>query len=224
MQTTLQSKLTMTYEQFLQWKNEDTHAEWVNGEVILFMPPKTFHQVVITFLTHLLDAYVQVLGNGVVLTAPCELFLPQSNASREPDVFVVLGNNLQNLSEDRFSGAPDLVVEVISDDSVNRDRVEKFLEYEREGVREYWVVDPRPGRKAIDVFVLEHGSFVPLSVNEDGWIESKALPGFRVKEAWFTADRLPNPLAALGELLPAEMRQQIVRQINPPEGEVSVEP
>lgn len=41
MQTALQSKLNMTYEQFLQWKNEDTHAEWVNGEVILFMPPKT---------------------------------------------------------------------------------------------------------------------------------------------------------------------------------------
>lgn len=219
MRAVLQSKLSMTYEQFLQWKDEHTHAEWVNGEVILFMPPKTFHQVVITFLTHLLDAYVQVLGNGVVLTAPCELFLPQSNASREPDVFVILGDNLQNLSEDRFRGAPDLVVEVISDDSVHRDRVEKFLEYEREGVREYWIVDPRPGRKAIDVFVLEQGSFVPQGVNKEGWIESRALPGFRVKEAWFTAESLPNPLTALGELLPAELRTQVVKQLTPTEGE-----
>lgn len=105
MQTALPSKQSMTYEQFFRWKNEDTHAEWVNGEVILFMLPKTFHQLVITFLNHLLDAFVHTMGNGVVLTAPCELFLPLSNASREPDLFVVLGDNLQPLNEDRFTGA-----------------------------------------------------------------------------------------------------------------------
>jgi Uma2 family endonuclease len=107
------------------------------------------------------------------------------------------------------------VVEVISDDSVHRDRVEKFLEYEREGVREYWIVDPRPRRKAIDVFVLEHGSFVPLSVDEEGWLQSKALPGFRVKEAWFTAEQFPHPLVALGELLPEALRQQLIQQVSP---------
>ncbi len=214
MRTALQSKLNMTYEQFLRWKDEDTHAEWVNGEVILFMPPKTFHQFVVTFLNHLFDAFVHLVGNGVVLSAPCELFLSQSNASREPDLFVVLGDNLKQLSEDRFMGAPDLVVEVISDDSVHRDRVEKFPEYEREGVREYWIVDPRPGRKAIDVFVLERGSFVPQGVNETGWIESRALPGFRVKEAWFTAESLPNPLIALAELLPVELRTQVADMLN----------
>jgi Uma2 family endonuclease len=197
-------KTPLTYEQFLQMKDEDTHAEWVNGEVIVLMPPKRYHQEVLRFLAYLLEEYLQRHPVGEFLFAPFELYLPRSNASREPDLFVVRNENLQHLEADRFTGTPDVVVEVISDDSIHRDSVEKFLEYEREGVREYWLIDPRPGRRAMHMFRLQEGSYVPVQPDENGWFNSSVLPGFRLKAGWFTAERLPNAPAAAQEMLPPQ--------------------
>ena len=56
-----------------------------------------------------------------------------------------------------LDGPADLVIEVISDDSVTRDRVEKFDEYLEAGVREYWVIDPRPGQQRALFYVLRTG-------------------------------------------------------------------
>lgn len=206
-------KPTMTYEEFRQWADEDTYAEWVDGEVILLMPPKKKHQSITIFLTRLLSDFLELTGQGEVIAAPFETFLPSRPASREPDIIVVLGENLQNLAEERFTGAPDIVVEVISEDSVRRDRMEKFLEYEREGVREYWLIDSRPGHAAVDVFTLEQGSFVPLDANEEGWLESKVLPGFRVREAWFTGESLPDLSSALSEMLSPEIKQKLAQRL-----------
>ncbi len=46
--------LRMSYEEFLQWHDEDTHAEWVDGEVIVHVPPKDIHQATLGFLYRLL--------------------------------------------------------------------------------------------------------------------------------------------------------------------------
>jgi len=197
-------KTPLTYEQFLQMKDEDTHAEWVNGEVIVLMPPKRYHQEVLRFLAYLLEEYLQRNPVGEFLFASFELYLPRSNASREPDLFVVRNENLQHLEADRFTGAPDVVVEVISDDSIHRDSVEKFLEYEREGVREYWLIDPRPGRRAMHMFRLQEGSYVPIQPDENGWLNSSALPSFRLKAVWFTGERLPGARTAAQEMLSQE--------------------
>ncbi len=205
--------LTMTYEQFRQWAGEDVVAEWVDGEVILTIPPKKQHQAIVVFLSTLLGIFLELTELGKVLVSPFEIFLPTRPASREPDIIVVTRQRLENLSEERFTGAPDLVVEVVSEDSVRRDRVEKFLEYEREGVREYWLVDSRPGHVAVDVFTLEQGSFVPLDAEEEGWLESKVLPGFRVKEDWFAGESLPDVSTALGEMLSAELKQKLTQKL-----------
>ena len=197
-------KTPLTYEQFLQMKDEDTHAEWVNGEVIVLMPPKRYHQEVLRFLAYLLEEYLQRHPVGEFLFASFELYLPRSNASREPDLFVVRNENLQHLEADRFTGAPDVVVEVISDDSIHRDSVEKFLEYEREGVCEYWLIDPRPGRRAMHMFRLQEGSYVPIQPDENGWLNCSALPSFRLKAVWFTGERLPGARTAAQEMLSQE--------------------
>ncbi|MFQ3674840.1 MAG: Uma2 family endonuclease, partial [Aggregatilineales bacterium] len=55
------------------------------------------------------------------------------------------------LVEDRYwQGAPDLVIEVISEATARRDRQTKYELYQRAGVREYWIVDPRDG--SVEVF------------------------------------------------------------------------
>ena len=62
-------RLTMTYEEFLDWADEDTRAEWVDGEVIVFMPPKVRHADVVVFLVNLVSYIVRRRGLGRVLAA-----------------------------------------------------------------------------------------------------------------------------------------------------------
>lgn len=125
----------------------------------------------------------------------------------------VQGENLRHLSEDRFTGAPDLLVEVISADSVRRDRVEKFLEYEREGVREYWLVDSRLAHYGVEAFSLQGTTYVPIEVDGEGWLPSRVLPGFRLKPAWFTGETLPDSLTALIEMLSPELRAELRQRL-----------
>jgi Uma2 family endonuclease len=205
--------IRMAYEEFLRWKHEDTHAEWVDGEVILTMPPKDRHQDIVLFLASLLRILLDLTGTGKVRTAPLEVYLPKRPASREPDIVVVLEENLRNLGEERFTGAPDLLVEVISEDSVRRDRVEKFLEYEREGVREYWLVDSRPAHYDVEAFALEASVYTPIDVDEEGWLQSRVLPTFRVKPTWFTSESLPDSLSALSEMLSSELKTQLRQRL-----------
>lgn len=202
-------RLRMTYEEYLQWRDEDTLAEWVDGEVILLMPPKNRHQDIVSFLDSLLRILLDLTGMGKVRPAPFEVYLPARPASREPDIVVVLGENLRSLSENRFTGAPDLIVEVVSEDSVRRDQVEKFMEYEREGVREYWLVDSRRAHYGVEAFSLEGTTYVPIEVNEEDWLESKVLPGFRLKPAWFVEESLPSSLTALNEMLSPKLRTKL---------------
>jgi Uma2 family endonuclease len=214
MQTALKTeRLRMSYEEFLKWAGEDTYAEWVDGQVILLMPPKEPHQTIVGLLYFLLQSLASLREQSKVIIAPFEVFLPSRPSSREPDILVITGERLQNLSEERFTGGPDLVVEVVSEDSVRRDRVEKFLEYEREAVREYWLIDSRPRHRGLSVFVLEQGSFVPMEENDEGWFESRVLPGFRVKRAWFSGEQLPDPASALHEMLSPELRQRLAQRI-----------
>jgi len=97
-QSTVRSHaIRMTYEEFLRWKDEDTHAEWVDGEVTLTMPPKDRHQDIVLFLASLLRILLDLTGIGKVRAAPLEVYLPGRPASREPDIVVMLGENLRNL-------------------------------------------------------------------------------------------------------------------------------
>lgn len=77
-----------------------------------------------------------------------------------------------------MAGGADLVIELVSDDSVGRDRVAKLAEYEAAGVAEYWLFDPRPGKQRADFFLLADGRFRPAALDPAGRFRSRALPGF----------------------------------------------
>lgn len=207
-------RLRMTYEEFLAWADEDVHAEWVDGEVVIHMPPKEWHQKVTTLLTTLLQMYVEFFSLGRVLGAPFEMKLQPEGPAREPDVLFVGREHLDRLTADRLSGAADLVVEVVSDDSVARDRAEKFYEYQQAGVREYWVVDPRPGKERADFWVLEEdGRYRPIPPGRDGVYRSVVIPGFWVNVRWLLSQEAPNPLQAFAEIagLPPETVETLRR-------------
>ncbi len=196
--------IRMSYEEYLAWDHEGGLAEWVNGEVIIHMTASHEHQRVVEFLDRLLGLFVQLSGLGLIRIAPFAMHAKADKPGREPDVLFVASENLGRLESNQLNGPADLVVEVISDDSVARDRDAKFYEYQGGGVREYWILDPRPNRQRADFYVLDtKGRYQPVPVNPDNTYHSTVLPGFWLKVDWLWAEE-PNPLAALAEVVGTE--------------------
>jgi Uma2 family endonuclease len=195
-------RLRMSYEEYLAWADEDVHAEWVNGEVIVHMPPKKRHQELATFLTSLLLFFTRLFRLGTLLAAPFEMRAIPDGPAREPDLLFIAQDHLDRLTEHRLSGPADIVVEIVSDDSVARDRAEKFYEYQAAGIPEYWILDPRPGRERTDFYVLdEHGRYRAMPLDAEGRYHSTVLPGFWLREAWVVAAEVPDPLQALAQVV-----------------------
>ena len=205
--------LKMTYEAFLEWVDEDTRAEWDANtqEVIIPMPPTDIHQTTLSFLLSLIDLYVRLLNLGKVSIAPFEVKLTAQGSAREPDIFFIAKENLDRLTEQRLTGPADLMIEIISADSISRDRDKKFKEYAEAGVPEYWIIDPRQGKQRADFYHLdEAGPYRLFATEEDERVESYVLPGFWLRPEWlWQADTL-DPLSVFFEMrgLPAEQAQQ----------------
>lgn len=183
-QPTSQGKVKISYEEFLQQLDEDTLAEWVDGEVVFLSPARLEHQLIADFLTAVMGAFVRHQGTGQVISAPFQMRLLHTERGREPDILFVANENLHRLRDTHLEGGADLVVEITSPESLIRDRGEKFAEYELEGIREYWVVDPDSRR--VDFFVLaKDGRYERRYEDSDGVYHSEVLKGFRIPVRWF---------------------------------------
>ena len=188
----------MTYEKFLDWADEDTWAEWVDGEVILMSPVSLPHQNILSFLATLLQHFVETNELGLVLVAPFQMRLRTRPSGREPDVIFVARDRLDKLQNVYLDGPADLVIEIISPDSRARDRGDKYYEYEQAGVREYWLIDPM--RKQAEFYRLGSGgiySLIPIS--DDGLVHSDVLKGLWLKVDWLWQDPLPTLMTVLKE-------------------------
>ena len=202
-QVDVPTRLTMTFEEFRDWYTEGRRGEWVDGEVIPFVAPKTIHQRLSIFLAWLLSVYVRDHGLGEVLPGP-EMRLRDGGSYREPDIAFVATAHAGRISADGIDGPADLVIEIVSDDSVRRDRKHKFDEYEAAGVREYWVVDPRPNRRFVLAYHLNDEGFYDLIPSiAVSRIRSTILPGLWIDSSWLWQEPLPDPRAKLAEITSA---------------------
>jgi Uma2 family endonuclease len=194
----------MTYEEFLAWADEDVHAEWKDGEVIVQMPPKNPHQLLSDFLNRIIGLFVAIFDLGLLRAAPFEVRLWEGGPAREPDLLFLAKEHLDRLIPERIIGAPDLIIEIVSDDSVHRDRVDKLDDYETASVREYWVIDNRPRQKRAWFYQLDAtGRYHSVPIGADGVYRSVVLPGFWLRVAWLWEEQ-PNELRALAEVVGVE--------------------
>ena len=173
----------ISYEQFLQWLDEDTWAEWVDGEVVLMSPVSDEHQTLVNYLTTLFVTYTLQTSAGTVLTEPYQMKGAAHLPGRSPDILFVSASRQHLIQRHFLNGAADLVVEVISPESRARDRGEKFYEYEQAGVREYWLIDP--DRKQVEFYALsEQGFYQPAFVGHKGEYRCTAVEGFWLRVEW----------------------------------------
>ena len=195
----------MTYEEFLEWADEDTLAEWVNGEVVMYSPASSKHQDLLDFLVSVLRPFVEQRELGRVLSAPFQMKLEHG---REPDLIFVAQGHLDRLHETYLEGPADLVVEIISPESVGRDRGEKFYEYAQWGVSEYWLIDPQT--RWAEFYHLREGHYRLAMQGKEGEYRALVLPGFWLRVEWLWQEPLLHSLQVLGEI--AGVEPQVVEQ------------
>lgn len=176
----------MTYEEFLLWDGENQHVEWVDGEVVLMPPISGQHNDVGTYLIRLLGEFVEHFPVGVIRTDPFQMKTGPDLPGRAPDILFVANRNLRRLHRLYMEGPADLVIEIISPGSRTIDRVHKFREYERGGVREYWLIDPE-GRRIEFYRRGRDGLFRAVPVGQDGVFRSTAMKGLWIKVDWLWA-------------------------------------
>lgn len=145
----------------------------------LIMPPHpTFtHQEVLKRLFFQIHAFVERNLLGIIQMAPLPVRL-WAGKIREPDIFFIGKEHADRIGE-QFCGVPDLIVEIISSGTRRVDRTEKFYEYAKAGVREYWMVDH--DEKTIEVYTLKEGAYILLGKYSPGQVaKSEILSGLDV--------------------------------------------
>lgn len=187
-----------TFESFIEWIDEDTSAEWVEGKVYFMSPASTQHQDLVLFLASLFRFFVERHKLGRVFAAPYRIKLP--GYAPEPDVMFVARANETRLRRNYLDGAADLIVEVVSPESVERDRIQKYHAYEAAGVGEFWLIDL--DHRTAEFHQLVEGRY-QVTIMSEGVYVSRELAGLRLPVAWlwqFPTPPLAESLRALGLL------------------------
>ncbi len=195
------SQIEMSYDEYVKWFGEGHIGEWVEGRVVEFMPPDERHQDVVLFLAQVLNLFVLTRNLGKVMISPFEMRIRDGRSSREPDVLFVSTKHLGRIDGTRLDGPADLVIEVVSDESVTRDQREKMIDYAMARVPEYWIIDPRPTRELVKGYRLAPESYyINIEHGSAGTPVSQVVPGFPIDVKWFQSESSLDPMAAMSEL------------------------
>ena len=181
----------ISYEKFLDWNGEEGWFEWVDGDVIKMSNPSLRHQDVSDFLTAILRFFIESKKIGRVISAPFQIKFDFRPSGRQPDIMFIANENLHRLQKQYVDNTTDLIIEIVSPESLARDTQEKFEEYEKASVKEYWIIDYR--RRTANFYNLdENGKYKLLPFTADGKFESRAIEGLWIKTDWLWQDELPN--------------------------------
>jgi Uma2 family endonuclease len=186
----------ISYEEFLR-SSEHVWAEWIDGEVIALSPASKRHRLLVSFLTALLQHFVEAHQLGLVIPAPFQMKTAADLPGREPDILFIANEHTDRLKETYLAGPADVVVEVTSPESLVRDRGDKFSEYERGGVGEYWLLDPL--RQLAEFYRLDKGVYRLAPADETGIYRSALIVGLWLRTGWLWQEPLPPLMSVLKE-------------------------
>jgi Uma2 family endonuclease len=174
---------TYSYADYFSWSFQE-RVELIKGKIFNMSPaPNRVHQTIVRDIAKQL---LNFLDNNPcqVYFAPFDVRLERVKDDKkvqnvvQPDICVVC--DLTKLDDRGCSGAPELVIEILSPGNTKKEMKYKFELYETAGVLEYWIVDPT--ERIVWQYNLENSQFInhkPL-IDEDT-LYSSVIPNFSIK-------------------------------------------
>jgi Uma2 family endonuclease len=169
-----QIKTRMTATEFLQLPETNLPLQLLDGEVIEMGAPELPHQDIVLNTGVFFKQRAKELG-GKAYIAPVDVYFDELNILQPDVMWLAPDTKCQMVGVKRLSGAPDLIAEILSPSTAHIDRKGKFRLYEKHGVREYWLVDPRD--QLVEVWQHDDTRFVLLDVYGIGETFTSALIG-----------------------------------------------
>jgi prepilin-type processing-associated H-X9-DG protein len=178
---TAQTEAKITWEDLERMPPDGMRHEIINGEHVVNAAPNLFHQDVSRNLEMILLNFVKEHRLGKIYDSPVNVLFGDGSVV-DPDL-VFVGNDRRSILKRKYiEGAPDLIVEILSDSTRRYDEIAKRALYERFGVTEYWLVDP----DACTVKVYRRGASgsyghpVLVTAAEDKTLTTPLLPGLTI--------------------------------------------
>ena len=140
MATTTEVPIKQTYKDYCATPDDERY-ELINGRLMMVPAPNTKHQKVLGRLYLELARFNEEHQLGEVYVAPYDVFLSDTDVV-QPDLLFISRAREHIITEQNVRGAPDLVIEILSPSTAEKDLGEKHELYGRHGVLEYWIVDP----------------------------------------------------------------------------------
>lgn len=179
-------RVLLTYDDYCRTP-DDVRYELIEGELLIVPSPNVYHQRISGQLERILRDWIEPRGLGEILDAPLDVVLSEHNVV-QPDILYVSRDRFEIIKEANIWGAPDLVVEILSPSTSERDRVKKRRVYALYGVEELWLVDPE--NKTVEVASRREAEFVTMQIYPMGaTLVSQVLTGLTIQ----VDDIFPEP-------------------------------
>jgi len=149
-----------TYADYLTWL-DDVRRELIDGFVSMMSAPSWDHAVISNNIVLLLNLHLlSKKCECKVFHAPFDVLLPNKNVKNDDKIYTVVQPDICVICDlskkipGGYRGAPDMIVEILSPSTKKKDRHKKYDLYEKAGVREYWIANPK--NKTITAYVLQN--------------------------------------------------------------------
>jgi len=171
--------IKFTYDDYLLLPDDGKRYEILEGELLMSPSPKHLHQKVLGRIFQLINEYVERQQLGELIIAPFDVVISPHNVV-QPDLLFVSNQNIEKIKSTHFEGTPDLIIEILSSSSLQRDRIIKRKIYARFGLPEYWLVHPE--KKYLQILRLQAGTLrqvAEFKANEV--LTSPVFPGLEIE-------------------------------------------
>ena len=168
----------LTYADYCLLPDDGKRYELIEGELFVSPSPSTRHQTVSRRLQFALMETLEKPGLAQIFNAPTDLLLKDTTVV-VPDLVIVGADRFPIITRRALEGPPDVVVEILSPSSLDRDGYIKRKLYESFAIPEYWLVDPEQG--LITVYRLDEGTYgIRARYDRASVLECPEFPALRV--------------------------------------------
>ncbi len=187
-----------TYDDFCVRVRDDQKADLIDGVIYMASPENVDANKLFLWLVTIIHLYVRKKNLGEVFGSRVACRLDDKNAP-EPDILFVSSKHHGRILRGGVDGSPDLAIEIVSPESVERDYKKKHRQYQRFKIPEYWIVDEE--EQKLTLFRLDNkGKYREIAARK-GVLHSQVLQGFRLDTRWLWQDPRPDELEILKLLL-----------------------